>query len=404
MDYLSESDFNSEAPHKMFLDINSCFATIEQQANPLLRGKEVAVAAYKCDHSCILAASKEAKNLGIKTGWKVAEAKKICSNIIVITPDPPKYRFVHKEIRKILENFSPRVNPRSIDEFAINFNGIDGDLWKKAKDIKAEIKNKVGEWITVSIGIAPNFFLAKLASNLIKPDGLVKIDKNNFEEIYQKLELESLPGIAFKSKCKLEVNNILKVNDFYNCGRQELRSIFHSIWADYWYWRLRGFEIDEEKKEKKKSFSSIVTLKIPAKNRDELAAIFYQLCLKVGRRAKRQKQGTKRVVWWAGGDDIQIEGRLKSEEVMTNGWEIFESFYTRIGEFRGEIKKVVVVIDHLCPRYWQEDIFGIREKLWEKSEIAQKINDKFGENSVFPGNLLNIQRVADSIGFGNFTE
>lgn len=404
MDYLNESGFNPESPHKMFLDINSCFATIEQQANPLLRGKEVAVAAYNCDEGCILAASKEAKKWGIKTGWKVAETKKICPNIIVITPDPPKYRFVSKEIRKILKGFSPKVNPRSIDEFAINFSGVEGDLWKKAEEIKEEIRNKVGEWITVSIGIAPNFFLAKVASNLEKPDGLVKIDKDNFRKIYQKLKLESLPGIAFKSKCKLEVNNVWQVNDFYNCSRQELRSIFHSVWADYWYWRLRGFEIDEEKKERKKSFSAIVSLKIPVKNKEELAVIFYQLCLKIGGRAKRQKEGARRVAWRAEGVGVQIEGQLKSEEVMTNGWEIFESFCDKIGEFRGEIKRATVSIDHLCPRHWQEDIFGKRKKFWIKSEIVQGINDKFGENSIFPGNLLNIQRVADSIGFGNLGE
>jgi len=76
MDYLSETRFNPEKPSKMLIDINSCFATIEQQANPLLRGREVVVAAYESERGCILAASREAKKLGIKTGWRVGEAKK----------------------------------------------------------------------------------------------------------------------------------------------------------------------------------------------------------------------------------------------------------------------------------------------------------------------------------------
>ena len=105
------------SPKKMLVDINSCFATIEQQANPLLRGKEVVVAAYKSKRGCILAASREAKKLGIKTGWRVEEAQKICPNLIVLTPDTEKYRFINKRLKNILLTFCPKVQTKSIDEF-----------------------------------------------------------------------------------------------------------------------------------------------------------------------------------------------------------------------------------------------------------------------------------------------
>ena len=149
MDYLSEGGFNQEEPKKMLLDINSCFATIEQQANPLLRGKEVVVAAYENGGGCILAASKEAKKLGIKTGWRVGEAKKICPNIVVLTPDVEKYRFVNRGLKKILLEFCPKVQSKSIDEFAMDFTGVNGNLKEIALEIKKEIKEKLGEWITV---------------------------------------------------------------------------------------------------------------------------------------------------------------------------------------------------------------------------------------------------------------
>ena len=178
MDYLTSSGFNPNRPEKMLLDINSCFATIEQQANPLLRGKEVVVAAYENNGGCILAASREAKKLGIKTGWRVGEAQDVCPNLIVLTPDVEKYRFINKALKKILLKFSPEVQAKSIDEFAIDFEGIEGDLKDIGLKIKAKIKEVLGEWITVSIGIGPNIFLAKVASNLKKPDGLVKINKD----------------------------------------------------------------------------------------------------------------------------------------------------------------------------------------------------------------------------------
>lgn len=401
MDYLNESDFNPERPQKMLVDINSCFATIEQQANPLLQGKEVAVAAYENEGGCILAASREAKILGIKTGWRVSEAKKICPNLVVLTPDPAKYRFVHRGLKKILLSHSPEVVSKSIDEFTIDFTGIKVNLWEEALKIKEEIRQILGEWITVSIGIGANFFLAKLASNLQKPDGLVWIDKSNYRTIYENINTEVLPGIGFKNSCKLAVNGIQKVTDFYKCSRQELRAIFHSIWADYWYWRLRGFEIDDKKREFKKSFSAIISLKKPAKNRQELAAIYFQLCLKVGRRCQKEGHGARGVAWWTQSEGVEFEGHLKSEVVLINGWEIYEKIYPKIPEFKGVVKKAVVVIYDLDQRAWQEDIFGEREKLLKKYELAIKINEKYGEGSIIPGSILGKQRVADFIGFGN---
>jgi DNA polymerase IV len=400
MDYLTSSGFNQGYPQKMLLDINSCFATIEQQANPLLRGREVVVAAYENGGGCILAASREAKKLGIKTGWRVGEAQKICPNIVVLTPDVEKYRFINKSLKKILLKFSPNVSTKSIDEFAVDFRGIKGDLKDIALKIKKEIREVLGDWITVSVGIGPNIFLAKVASNMQKPDGLTEINRDNFWEVYGKLKLVDLHGINFKTAYKLEVNGIKNPQDFYNKSRQELKSIFHSVCADYWYWRLRGFEIDDKERPFKKSFSAIFSLKIPAKNRQELAAIFYQLCLKVGRRCDRQKMEALGIIWWGGGKNININGKLRIKEGMINGWEMFSKIYPKIPEFKGEIKKAVVAIYDLRPKSWQGDIFGQRQKIMKETEVAELINNKFGEGTIFPGTILSSKRIPDFIGFG----
>ena len=104
----------------MYVDMNSCFATIEQQANPLYRNKPLVVAAYAKPFGCILAASYEAKRMGIKTGMRVKEGTIIYPQLIVLEPDTEKYRHVHKAIKKILTDFSPTVVPKSIDEFAVS--------------------------------------------------------------------------------------------------------------------------------------------------------------------------------------------------------------------------------------------------------------------------------------------
>lgn len=399
MDYLSSSGFNDKKAEKMLIDINSCFASIEQQANPLLRGKVVVVAAYKNQKACILAASREAKKLGIKTGWRVGEAQDLCPDLVVLTPDVEKYRFVNGELKKILLRHSPKIQTKSIDEFAVDFKDINKDLMEEAIKIKKEIREEIGEWITVSIGIGPNIFLAKVASNMQKPDGLVMIDKNNFWESYQKLKLTDLHGINLRTAFKLEVNGIKCPWDFYRKSRQELKSIFKSVIADYWYWRLRGFEMDDKERKFKKSFSAIFSLKNSAKNKKELVGVIYQLCSKIGRRCRRQKMGVGGVAWWGGGN-LQISGKLRSPEQLINGWEIFSKIYPKIPEFNGEIKKVVVVIYDLKPLCWQNDFFGKREKFMRESEVVEAINKKFGVGTIFPGTVLNTKIIPDFIGFG----
>jgi len=386
---------------KLLVDINSCFASIEQQANPLLRGKPVVVAAYESDRACILAASQEVKKLGIKTGWKINEAKKICPNLIVLIPDTEKYRFINKKLKKILKSFCPKVQTKSIDEFFLDFEGTNNNLSETALKIKKEIKKYLGEWITVSIGIGPNLFLAKIASNLEKPDGLFEINENNFLEVYKKLKLTDLHGINKKSAYKLELNGIRKPLDFYRKSRQELRSIFESICGDYWYFRLRGVEVDDKERKYKKSFSAIFSLKNPAKNRVDLSPVLFQLCLKVGKRCNRKRMGARAVAWWAQGENFNLSGKLHKKEEMINGWEIFREIYPKIPEFKNKIRKVVIIIYDLQKKIWQKNMLIDKEKFRETSEVAEKINNKYGLGTIFPGTVLTSKKIPDFIGFGN---
>jgi DNA polymerase-4 len=112
---------NRNQPLVMHVDLNSCFATIEQQANPLLRGKPIVVAAYNSPNGCVVAPSIEAKRYGIKTGMTVRDARLLYPGVVVRTPDPAKYRAVHLQFRKIFQDYSPAVSPKSIDEAVIDF-------------------------------------------------------------------------------------------------------------------------------------------------------------------------------------------------------------------------------------------------------------------------------------------
>jgi len=241
-------EFNSSPSTIMHIDLNSCFATIEQQANPFLRGKPVAVAAFTSPGGCILAASIEAKRIGIKTGMRVKDGRAIYSKLVVLPPDPWKYRNVHLKLRKLISDYTNDFSPKSIDEFVLNLKDYpalkDCSIKLVAQDIKRRIKNEIGEWLTVSAGIAPNRYLAKIAAGLHKPDGLDEINKDNFLDIYSKLRLTDLTGIKERNAARLNGMGIYSVLDFYQAPVWKLRAAFHSITGLYWHTRLSGYEVD----------------------------------------------------------------------------------------------------------------------------------------------------------------
>ena len=243
-------EFNSSPSTIMHIDLNSCFATIEQQANPFLRGKPVAVAAFTSPGGCILAASVEAKRLGIKTGMRVRDGRALYPKLVILPPDPWKYRNVHLKLRKLISDYTNDFSPKSIDEFVLNlrdycytYKTVSCTL--VAQEIKQRIKSEIGEWLTVSIGIALNRYLAKVAAGLHKPDGLDEINKDNFLDVYSKLKLTDLTGIKERNAARLNGMGIYSVLDFYEAPIWKLKAAFHSINGLYWHSRLSGYEVDD---------------------------------------------------------------------------------------------------------------------------------------------------------------
>ena len=279
-------EFSSAPSTIMHLDLNSCFASVEQQANPTLRGRPIAVAAYATPNGCILAASVEAKELGIKTGFRVKDAKILCPDLIVLPPDAPKYRFIHHQFQKLLNHYSPNVTPKSIDEFVIDFHHSHyTNLFDVGHQIKTKIKQNIGDYLTVSVGLGPNRFLAKVASNLKKPDGLEEICHRNYLDIYSKLNLIDLHGINTRLNARLGSRQIYTVLDFLNSDISQLRSAFHSIASYYWYLRLRGYEIDDVDFGRK-SFGHMYSLPQKFTKSQDLAPILHRLVSKMGYRLR----------------------------------------------------------------------------------------------------------------------
>lgn len=282
---------NSDPATVIHIDLNSCFATIEAQANRLLRGHPVGVAAYDTPKGFVLAANYIAKSKGVKLGVNVAEAKILCPGIIIMTPDPSKYREAHKRFRKVLLEYTSDVVPKSIDEFVVNLKGSPAlrsglSMEQIGDQIKQQIYEQIGEAVTVNIGIGPNRFLAKYAAGFNKPNGMTRIDASNLLNMYEGQDLTDLPGINVRYKKRLQDWGVMNPIDFLAADQILLKKqVFKSIVGYHWYMRLRGYEVDDYKTVRR-SIGSQYSLGKKTRNIDELERSLMKLCEKTGRRVR----------------------------------------------------------------------------------------------------------------------
>jgi DNA polymerase-4 len=242
---------NPEPPQILHIDLNSCFATVEQQARPLLRGRPLGVTNRLTKNACVVAASYEAKALGVKVGMTFSQAKLLAPDLIMIETDPPKYHYVYKKLIGIMRSYSPNIGMKSIDEGVIDFHGTRENINTRplaviGQEIKQRLRDEVGGWMKCNIGIAPNRFLAKTAASLHKPDGLDVITHKNLRSTLAGMELTDLTGIAERNQARLNAAGIYTPVQFLDAPADVLAArVFHSVCGEDWYKRLRGWEIDD---------------------------------------------------------------------------------------------------------------------------------------------------------------
>ena len=401
--------FNPKPATLMMADVNSCFATIEQQANPLLRGKPVVVAAYTTPGGCILTASREAKLYGVKTGMHVYEGKKLCRNLIVLPSDPEKYRFINRKLKQVFLEFTPNVEVKSIDEMILDFTDIPvrPGLLEVARIIKQRIKKDIGEWITVSIGISTNRYLAKLASGLQKPDGLTTITKENVEATLGKLKLEDLTGIKTGNAGRLRLVGITTPIEMYRSGFRDLHGAFRSICGYHWWMRLHGWEVDEpDEEEVQKTIGHSYALGIPqTTNSDGLHQILSQLVAKMGRRLRAD-------LCTAGG--IHVSSLFTDYTYWHHAQKLCFPLYADRDLYQAACDilhhapekpvRLLAVTSYLLERnlYRQQTLLEGDQRKQRVTQAIDHIHDRWGECVVTSGRMLNMdQKVLDRIAFGS---
>ncbi len=233
----------------LHIDLNSFFASVEQQLHPEYRGKPTAVVPTMADTTCCIAASYEAKALGIKTGTQVGEAKRICPGIILVQGNHGEYAGYSQRISQAVDRVCPVAHNPSIDEMVCQLMGRERqppNARRISLDIKQAIKDDVGETLRCSIGMAPNRLLAKIASDMQKPDGLIGLLPSQLPRAIAHLALRDIPGVGARTEARLNAKGIRTMPELLALDRAAMHKLWDSVWGDRLYHWLRGDDTGDD--------------------------------------------------------------------------------------------------------------------------------------------------------------
>ncbi len=403
----------------MYVDMNSFFASCEQQLDPSLRGKPVGVCPYESPNAAVIAVSLEAKAMGIINGMRLIECRQVCPQLIIKPSQPVKYRHFHVTIMKVLKKYCNDVIPKSIDEAILNFTSyklIYKDFIAIARQIKSDIK-KEADFLKCSIGIAPNAFLAKLATDLQKPDGLVEITADNLDEHLKKLKLTDLPGIATANETRLKKVGIYTPLEVRYASISLLRKAFGGIVGYYWHCRLNFYEVDLYMNQTKSMGAGRTVSEEQSVSLQTLESLIISLCTRLEQRMVKLsvfcRQATftvrykNRSDWrelFSFANPLQDATELRS--YITCKIKDYESTCPAYKVLSKDALNInVIVYDFVSEEIVQYNLFDNRIQQDKLRKTMYQIKNKYGKNSVRKAcETVEPDVMRDAIGFGSVKE
>lgn len=344
----------------LFVDLNSYFASVEQQDRPELRGKPVAVVPMLADTTCCIAASYEAKAYGVRTGTIVADARRLCPEIVLVEGRHELYTEYHHRIVEAVESCLPVTAVCSIDEMACRLMGRERPLlaaMELARKVKAAIRERAGEMLRSSVGLATNRYLAKVASDMEKPDGLVALTLDILPEALPRLSLRDLPGIGTRTEKRLNERGIRTMQDLLALDCEQAGQLWGSVWGErLWHW-LRGKDFEMSEVDHLKSISHQHVLAPEMRTQEKAWAVAHKLLHKA---AMRLRSGGL----WAGSIGLAV------------GFAVPRSENTPVSRFRvpsrgwhGEIK--------LTECQDNQILIGALRRLWSSQPTGPQFDHPF---------------------------
>jgi DNA polymerase-4 len=383
----------------LHIDMDSYFASVEQQANPRLRGKAIVVSGRPDIHSVVAAASREAKRYGVRAGMTTWEAKRLCPHVIFVAGNPDKYLSLTRRFFHILLRYTPMVEMFSIDEAFLDISqeaALHGGAIAMGKRIQQDFRSALGEWVTCSIGIAENKMLAKLAVEEAKPAGIRWFLPEEILGILEKTSLQTVCGIGPRIARRLEHLGILKLADLGRFPEAILRREFGVYGTTLALWG-RGLDptplIPYWQVEEVKSVGHSHAVPKNLRNPEGARGVLLFLCEGVGRRL-RAKGLAARVVHFALRDaDMRFHGGQRALETPTDDEEaIFRAaldLCASRGGFPDETTLLAVRATGVIPKEETVRPLFLGERRRERLEQAvDRIRDRYGDRAIWRGSVF----------------
>jgi len=403
-------------PRVLFVDMNSFFARCEQQVNFWLRNRPVGVCVYTGKYGCVISLSTEAKERGLKAGMRLNDVMAVCPDFIPVESNPTRYREFHTRIINVLKVYCNDVVPKSIDEAIINLTNYDqSDPLTIARQIKRDILEKVGDWLECSVGIAPNAFLAKLASvRGKKTGGLMMITPQNIDDVLKGLKLGDLPGIGGNMSYRLERGGINTPLEMRYANPQRLKTIFKSIEGIYWHYRLNFIEtnIVAHDYHGMQAMRQISAEK--RKNIDYIEQLFMTLCLTLEKRMVHHKFYCKSIGFTARYEDgsrwddgfaitLPVQDAVSLMRMIRLRMEKFELRTNNAPVLNASINSMrVAVTNFVNTGNMFYNLFEDMERKDTALKTMHEIKNKFGSNKLIRAMEMTDSKVInDVIGFGS---
>ena len=402
--------YNTEEPRVLHIDLNSCFASIEQQARPRLRGRPVAVLNRRTEKTCVITASYEAKACGVKVGMRFSDALKLCPDIIAVESDPAKYRYVYHQLLDIMNDYSAHVRMKSIDEGVIDFHEtsqliVERGMVEIGLELKQRLRNEVGRAMRCNVGIAPNRFLAKTAAGLHKPDGLDVIDHTNLRATFEKMKLTDLTGIAEQNKHRLNSVGIYTPLEFLDAPANVLEEmVFKSINGRAWHQRLRGYEVDKIDSDLKTVGRQFVLDRFDL-NHHQIQQRLHHLSESVGSKLRRQNKVARGVRIYAKVfDGPTWKAHHLAELPFYSDQAIFQIVSGLFRSAPNRIREIGISCYHLADGLGDQlSLFG-DELARERAVVSavDDINQRYGDHTIHSADTLKVYDIVkQKIPFGS---
>jgi DNA polymerase-4 len=373
----------------LLVDFNSYFASVEQQVEPRLRGKPIGVVPMVADTTVCIAASVEAKTFGVKTGTKVAEARRLCPGIEFVVARHEIYIEYHHRAVAVVDSFVPVRAVLSIDEMDCELTG----RWREparalkiAQDVKAGLREQIGECLRTSVGIGPNTFIAKTASDLVKPDGLVMIQEHELPERLFELPVRALSGVGAQMEKRLHAQGIRTVKDLAARSKDELRTVWGGVGGEIMWSRIRG-EAQHEHAGDTHSISHSSVLGPDNRNPEHAYAVLNRLTQKAAMRLRKASYHAARIsvdLKYLDGGHWRTEMRLVDTQDTKTFLHALDKLWSKRPKTRRTILRVGMALsDFVAEENHTGSLFASEERSKSLYSTVDKLNARFGKQAVY---------------------